>query len=427
MKKAVSFVIWCQLLASLLVPLAGHAQTPTSTELEANLALRLEASDRTEMDSVLAAYATGRHPRALAVSVHDKGTATTTQATGMRTPAEAAVEAISRCERLRAFLATATTRPCELVHADDAWIETAAGLMTGINDDGPAPVWRIDGGNGRLWLAGSVHILKSTLYPLAQAFESAFADADRIALEIDPLRMVEADRRLAMQTAITASPDSVRHALGDRRLASLAPLMQRHGIQPASILSMKPAILATQISIAELAALGYMPDQGIDLHFAKRAREQGKPVLELETVEQQMQVLAGGPLDVQVMLLDETLKQTPRLQQMISALLRAWLAGDADSLYNLMTSDYSGNKALETYGRRIIDDRNHAMFSTIKPWLGEDVTTLVIVGAGHLGGPEGLLRLFETAGYTITGYSRSGRPLPDSRDQLAPAGARLIR
>ena len=358
--------------ALLLVTLLAAAATAAPLDLK-NLGARLGVSpddaDRTELEAGIIAYNRGPAPRAYAVTRKPDGHLAAALVTGARFPAEAAVEALSRCERVRAMLDTARTPPCELVHADEQWIETAADLQNGVDGTTPAPVWRIDGGRGTVWLAGSVHVLKGPFYPLPAAFETAFDSSRQIALEIDPLRMGEADRQRTLQHAIAASPDAVKHALGQKRLAALAPLMLRHGIDPASILTLKPAILATQISIAEMAALGYLPDQGIDLHFARRAREQGKVILEIESVAEQMQALAGSPLDVQVLMLDATLQQLPDTQAQIGELLRAWQRADADALYALMMRDFSGSRALDRLGRRILDDRNRSMHTKIRAWL----------------------------------------------------------
>lgn len=394
-----------------------HAGTISVDDLALHLDIRLRATDRAELDTSLATYSAGASPRALAATSTADGRLMTTQATGMRFPAEAAVEALSRCERLRSMLTGTGTSPCELVHHDDRWIETTRSLMRGLVAESPAPVWRIDGGRSTVWLAGSVHVLKGPFYPLPAALDNAFAAADRIALEIDPTRMGEADRRLAARSAMTASPDQVKLALGTQRLAALAPLVQRHGIDPGAALSMKPAILATQISVAEMAALGYLPDQGIDLHYARRAGVEGKGVLELETVEQQMQALAGSPLDVQAQMLDATLDQLPEIPELVGEMLRAWLRADVDRLYALMMADFEGSAALQTLGRRILDDRNKLMHAKIRGWLDDGQSTLVIVGAGHLGGAEGLLRLLAADGYQVIPLARTGEPLPAPHQQ----------
>lgn len=102
----------------------------------------------------------------------------------MRFPAEAAVEALSRCKRLRSVVGASAGGPCELVHSGDQWIETARALQSGLNEQSAALVWRIEGGKSTLWLAGSVHVLKAPFHPLPAAFEQAFTQAQRLALNL---------------------------------------------------------------------------------------------------------------------------------------------------------------------------------------------------------------------------------------------------
>ncbi len=394
----------------LVVALPGATAIPVSADqLAAHVGVTLQGENRPELASNLASYSAGGFPRALAAATTEQGRLQTTQAVSKRFPAEAATEALSRCERLRSL--QTNMGPCELVHADDEWIETTTSLNAGIDEASKAPVWRIEGGKNTLWLAGSVHVLKRPFYPLPKAFDAAFKQADRLALELDPTRMEEIDRRMAMQSALTASPDQVKHALGEKRLAKLAPLLLRHGIDPQALLSLKPAIVATQITVAEIAALGYTPDQGIDLHYAQRAKAGQKVILELETVAEQMQALAGSPLDVQALMLDSTLEQLDSIQPTLGELLRAWLRADADALYTLMMADFKGVKPLEKLGRRILDDRNKIMHTKIKGWLSEEPSTFVIVGAGHLGGPNGLLTMLAADGFKVIPFARNGDDL----------------
>jgi len=137
-----------------------------------------------ELEENLGVYREARSPRVFAVSVAPAGGLFTTQAVNIRFPAEAAVEALSRYKRLRSVVRASASGPCELVHSGDQWIETARALQSGLNEQSAAPVWRIEGGKSTLWLAGSVHVLKAPFHPLPAAFEQAFTQAQRLALNL---------------------------------------------------------------------------------------------------------------------------------------------------------------------------------------------------------------------------------------------------
>ena len=47
------------------------------------------------------------------------------------------------------------------------------------------PVWQIDGEQNRVYLLGSIHLLREQDYPLPAAFDSVYADADTLIMELD--------------------------------------------------------------------------------------------------------------------------------------------------------------------------------------------------------------------------------------------------
>ena len=394
---------------------AGHFNVAA---VEAHLGIQVTPSDGVALASQLLDYADGTTPKAVAVASNRDGRAVIGVRTSGGTRGSAASTALTACETARQPLVSVLTKPCELILQGNEWVRTHKQLTRGITPESAAPVWRVRGRVGVVYLAGSVHVLTALFYPLAPAFEQAFSKADRLALELNPLLSMQPDRLAVMRSAMVASPDNVRHALGAPLRSRLADYLATQGTPLDAVLRFQPAILSTQLSIQEMAAYGFVPQHGVDLHFAQRATKKGIHIVELETIESQMRALTGMPLDVQAKLLEQTLDQLASAQEAVSELVTSWLTGDADHLYALMLADFTGSPVMETLGRRLIDERNIKMVQQIRAFLNEPSTTLVIVGAGHYGGSPGILNLLRTAGFEVEQLTQAGDLL---RDDQTPA------
>jgi len=82
----------------------------------------------------------------------------------------------------------------------------------------------------------------------------------------------------------------------------------------------------------------------------------------------------------------------------IGDIVRAWRRGDADGLLRIVRDEFRDFPSL---GRRLIDQRNQNWVPKIEEYLRSGHTYFVVVGAGHMGGPNGLLSLLRARGYTI--------------------------
>jgi uncharacterized protein YbaP (TraB family) len=79
-------------------------------------------------------------------------------------------------------------------------------------------------------------------------------------------------------------------------------------------------------------------------------------------------------------------------------IMRAWRRGDADALVRIVRDEF---RDLPSLGQRLIDQRNQNWVPKIEEYLRSGKTYFVVVGAGHMGGPGGLLSLLRARGYTI--------------------------
>ena len=176
------------------------------------------------------------------------------------------------------------------------------------------------------------------------------------------------------------------------------------GVDLALFDKVKPATITTQLSVAlAMKSLkGFNPQEQLDTWFQKQARQAGKKVGSLETIDMQINVLYNSQtLTRQALLLYCT---ATHIKQGVDQSLRmnqAYMKQDLDELLAIIEEKMSD--ACDSTPEEIstlIYGRN-ANWARQFPSIMKQSPTLFVVGAGHLPGPQGLLKLLQKQGYTV--------------------------
>jgi uncharacterized protein YbaP (TraB family) len=265
---------------------------------------------------------------------------------------------------------------------------------------GDAPrglLWRIDAGGGTdaCYLFGTVHVSDERVTTLAPAVRSAFAGAGTVALEIvfskvDP----KAVARLSFNPKGPYLSDLLDEALYRRAVAALAP----YGMTEQAVNISKPWVVFATLSMPP----GQDPAAVLDQQLERRALRAGKRVVSLETIEEQLGVLDDLPMAVQIDMLRQTLDSLDEIESARAATVEAYVSGDLDrivAIYKSLVADMP-QRQVRLFETRVIEDRNRRMAERMEPLLrGGDC--FVAVGALHLPGKTGLIRLLRGRGYRV--------------------------
>ena len=320
----------------------------------------------------------------------------------------AAQFALADCEQQRG----GDSAPCELLRLNDQRI-TSAQEMRDALPEGPRPLylWRYTTPEATVYLAGSIHLLKATLYPLPEPFEAAFRQADTLVVEVDlsalpaaelQTRMLLAGKLSDGKSLATVLPPELYERLS-RRLAS-------DGMDISLFEGLQPAMIMNQLAVVSLMAFGYNPQFGMEQYFtAKRGK---RPVLELESVDAQLELLFGQPMATQVQLLQDTLDQQAELEPLLAGLVGAWLVGADDEFLRLFEQQAGDSELAKAFNRRLLDDRNADMAGRIAEYLNGTGTYFVLVGAAHFIGENGIVSLLEEQGVYGTRIMSDASPEP---------------
>lgn len=287
-----------------------------------------------------------------------------------------------------------------------------------VNADSPKPavgtppvplMWKVSDADNSVYLLGSFHMLKPGDYPLSKDVDAAFADAESLVFEMSPEEMASPTLGVQMGQAALRSDGTTLNsqlppgtiALLDAWLSENAASLQAMGLTPQVLQMFEPWFVGLTISITEMTKQGLDPKLGLDANLAAQAAKAGKPATGLETGAQQVAFLDGMDKDEQLQFLAEALSQSKDAEAETAKLHDAWRAGDAKVLWDDMAMEMK-NEYPRLY-QRINVARNDAWVPKIEKRLstaGKD-DTLVVVGALHLLGPDGVVEKLRAKGYTV--------------------------
>jgi uncharacterized protein YbaP (TraB family) len=280
-----------------------------------------------------------------------------------------------------------------------------AGAGFAHDEDHPVTLWEVEGEMNTVYLLGSIHLLREDDHPLPAVIDRAYADAEVIVMELDMDDLDPAYTQAAFNRA-GVMPDGTTLAdlMGDELYASAEEAAAEIDIPLDMLAQSEPWLAAMTIELMMLYRIGFNPMLGVEMTMLNRATADGKPVEGLETVDEQLAFLDGLPLDAQREMLLQTLDQGASLNDSIDDMIDAWHRGDTAALARELLVSIEAQPELH---EALLVDRNRRWTESILAWLDDDRDYLVIVGALHLVGDDGVPALLADRGIGIQQLSES--------------------
>lgn len=271
------------------------------------------------------------------------------------------------------------------------------GLLGCLSAFAEAPVWAIRGAHNTVYLAGSVHLLRSRDATLPTAFDRAYQDADALVMEID---LDDLDPAAAQSWMLAHGMIGDEKTLGDligkARYEKVEQEGNRLGVPVEALQQLEPWLVAMTLAQLQYMKLGFDPEQGVEKQLERKAQADHKEITGLETLDEQLGLLAHLSADDQAKFLDLTLEEMHEMEGETDTLLGAWRTGNAQKLAAILSDEY---KVAPVLYRTLVAERNKRWMPQIEKLLKSDKDYLIVVGALHLVGTGGLLELTKARGY----------------------------
>jgi uncharacterized protein YbaP (TraB family) len=260
-------------------------------------------------------------------------------------------------------------------------------------------LWKVRSEKNSIYILGSIHFLKKESYPLKKSIEQAFDAVSKLVLEIDLQSATpEKTRQLTLEkglfrdgTTLQQNVDKETYDLTERRAREL-------GIDLRAMSPLKPWLVVLTLTTMKLQKLGFDPNYGVDRYLAERAKRSGKSTGGLESLEFQIGLLDGLSRRDQEMMLRETLKELDQLDKGVEQLVQSWMKGEVGSVEEWLLA---GMREYPEVYAKVIVERNRRWLPQIEKMIAQGENAMVIVGAAHLVGREGVIELLKQLGYTV--------------------------
>lgn len=266
-------------------------------------------------------------------------------------------------------------------------------------------LWRVDGAKGSIYLFGSIHVATEDIYPLDGFIEDAFDECDYLAVEID---MVTLEERMLSDAAFAAeiapylyyTDGSTIETMIGTELFNKAKelLLAQDGKYPEAMLNMgKPYMWISMLSSLGTEKAELSEEMGVDLYFIQQARDEGKTVLEVESIYSQLELFESFSPETVKMLISGSL--SPSVSALgLQVLYGYWKTGNSGAMDMIFDGQ---RKTSPDYYDAMFTQRNIHMADVAEEYLDKGQKTFYVVGLGHMLGDGGIVDLLTQRGYTV--------------------------
>jgi uncharacterized protein YbaP (TraB family) len=260
-------------------------------------------------------------------------------------------------------------------------------------------LWKVSEGDKSIFLLGSIHYLRKENYPLNQAILDAFDASDRLVLEIDLQNTpAGAAQRLTLEKAVYRDGSNLAQNVSQETYQLASKRAAELGIDMQVVQPMKPWFVAMTMLAVKLQRMGLDPKLGVDHHLAERAKRDGKPTSGLETLEFQLGIFDQLSKREQELMLRETAGELERIDKNVKDIVESWLKGDGERLAALLLA---GMRQYPELQQKLVIERNRRWLDQIAKLVEQGNNAMVVVGAAHLVGQEGIVDMLKARGFRV--------------------------
>lgn len=268
-----------------------------------------------------------------------------------------------------------------------------------------ALLWKISGNGLKKpsYLFGTIHMIPKSDYQMTETMRIALDHIKQVAFEIDMKDMTNFKTQLGLMTkSFMAGGKTLKDLLPAEDYTFVKQKMSEKGLPSGMFERMKPMFLSMMFSSEEdggqTSASGDMTSVEMELYGS--AKNRGLETAGLETAGYQMSIFDSIPYEAQAKMLVESLRGVDKGadgENELDKMLEMYRAQDITAMQAMISEEPSG---MGNYGDILLNNRNRNWIPVMGRYMHAK-PTLFAVGAGHLGGPQGVITLLRKEGYKV--------------------------
>lgn len=269
-------------------------------------------------------------------------------------------------------------------------------VLSAVSLPAQSSVWKITRGSQTLYLGGTIHLLRPTDFPLPPEFNAAYAASDKLYFETDASRLQSPELQMSlMSRGMFNDGKTLQDVISPEAWAAAKAHAKKTGLPLEAVSRMRPWLFVITLTVVELEKLG-ITSEGVDMHFYKKSLETKKTVGFFEAIEEQIEFIVGMGAGHESEMVFRTIEDVGELSTMMQDVTAAWRAGDVPEIDRLFLADW--RKKYPAIYKSLLVDRNNDWLPKIDDLLKTPEIEFVLVGVGHLPGPDGLIAQLKARG-----------------------------
>ncbi len=262
-------------------------------------------------------------------------------------------------------------------------------------------VFEVSNGKSKLFLAGTIHVLRDEDLPPPEEFAVAYSQAQKMIFETDlnKAKSPEFAQRL-MQSMVLPNNQSLSDILQPKHWAALQAYAEQNQFPLEQVEKINPVMISLLITMGELKKLNV--GDGVDAFYYKAAKTDRKMIGELETSEDVIEAFRAFAEEDPNKLIESSLTEVTELKSILAVTIDEWKRGNLAALDKSL-GEKMRQETPKGYAAMVVV-RNKKWLPQIKEMLTTPEIEMVLVGSLHLSGKDGLIASLKKAGYQVKPY-----------------------
>lgn len=271
----------------------------------------------------------------------------------------------------------------------------------GARADSSAPfLWQIKGAQTMHYLLGSVHLLPASAETLPDGIADAYDAVDGLVFESDIGALSSPNSGLALISA-AKDPRGLKAGIDPATYARLKARMAALGMPAALCEQYKAWFCALSLEVFTYQKAGFSGEYGLDQQLYALAKADEKHLAWFESPAAHLGLFTTMDAALGRQMLAATLADPGSASDDPAQLFQAWRNNDTGTLERLVAD--MKMRYPKIYAR-LLAQRNRAWAARLRRLLDAAEPQLIVVGAAHLVGPDGLLAQLKAEGYSARPY-----------------------
>jgi uncharacterized protein YbaP (TraB family) len=282
------------------------------------------------------------------------------------------------------------------------WVGAVVGLVAlATSASAQPPLWIAHGRHATIYLFGSVHLLPVGLDWEPPLLAQVISEANELWFElpIDEATDVAA-AKLSLRFGYLPAGDTLARVLTPDQDVRFHRVCDRLGLSADAVERLRPWLAEVTLSLRSDEVVGATAENGVEQQLQALAPLAARRRA-FETPRQQIGFLAGANPADQIASLVETLNEIESDPRAYQKVVDGWMSGDLKALSDDAIEPLK--RASPALYRRLLSDRNARWARVLAHRLDGRGLIVMVVGAGHLVGPDGVPARLRAAGIDVEG------------------------